>query len=41
MINQYWLENEALDKVIGMFYPNLKLIKFNKNWYGKVIGIDY
>ncbi|TNV74656.1 hypothetical protein FGO68_gene17256 [Halteria grandinella] len=24
-----------------MFYPNIKQIKFKKNWYGKVIGIEY
>lgn len=23
-----------------MFYPNLKYLKYHKNWYGKIIRIE-
>ncbi|CAD8127641.1 unnamed protein product [Paramecium sonneborni] len=41
MSNQYFLESEAIFQVINMFYPNLKYLKYRKNWYGKVIRIEF
>ncbi|CAD8192233.1 unnamed protein product [Paramecium pentaurelia] len=40
MTNQYFLESEAISQVINMFYPNLKYLKYKKNWYGKIIRIE-
>ncbi|CAD8115770.1 unnamed protein product [Paramecium primaurelia] len=40
MTNQYFLESEAISQVIQMFYPNLKYLKYQKNWYGKIIRIE-
>ncbi|CAD8213717.1 unnamed protein product [Paramecium octaurelia] len=40
MTNQYFLESEAISQVINMFYPNLKYLKYRKNWYGKITRIQ-
>ncbi|CAD8113083.1 unnamed protein product [Paramecium sonneborni] len=41
MSNQYFLENEAISQVINMFYPNLKYLKYQKNWFGKIVRIEF
>ncbi|CAD8193640.1 unnamed protein product [Paramecium octaurelia] len=40
MTNQYFLESEAISQVINMFYPNLKYLKYRKNWFGKVVRVQ-
>ncbi|CAD8171334.1 unnamed protein product [Paramecium pentaurelia] len=39
--NEHNLEKESIQKVIQMYYPEFCNIKYNQNWYGKIIEVKY
>lgn len=41
MLNEKSLEDKIVRMVIEMYYPQLKDVKFVKNWYQKVIDAKY